>query len=223
MSEKERQRERQLEGMADILLSALVSSMVRNLNTSALQELGVALGLRAELDNLESTLTTIQAVLQDAEEKQWKSEAIRNWLIKLKEEAYDAEDVLDEFATEDLIQKAEKEKGVKSQVSSFFSLQNRLIFRIKMAHKLKNVRDRLESISMERSKFHLRELDINMEVFDIERRQTGSLVNESEIYGRGKEKKKSFKYCSLICLIKIILPFMPYGAWGAWEKQHLHS
>ena len=64
--------------MADILLSALVSSMVGNLNTSALQELGVALGLRAELDNLESTLTTIQAVLQDAEEKQWKSEAIRN-------------------------------------------------------------------------------------------------------------------------------------------------
>ncbi|XP_023912223.1 putative disease resistance protein RGA3 [Quercus suber] len=176
--------------MADILLSALVSSMVGNLNTSALQELGVALDLRAELDNLESTLSTIQAVLQDAEEKQWKSEAIRNWLRKLKEGAYDADDVLDEFATEALIQKAEKEKGVKSQVSSFFSLQNRLIFRMKMAHKLKNVRDRLESISMERSKFHLREGDINMEVFDIERRQTGSLVNESEIYGRGEEKEK---------------------------------
>ncbi|KAK4605443.1 hypothetical protein RGQ29_013484 [Quercus rubra] len=176
--------------MADILLSALVSSIVGNLNTSALQELGIALGLRDELDNLESTLSTIQAVLQDAEEKQWKSEAIRNWLRKLKEGAYDADDVLDEFATEALIQKAEKEKGVKSQVSSFFSLQNRLIFPIKMAHKLKNVRDRLESISMERSKFHLREGDINMEVFDIERRQTGSVVIESEIYGRGEEKEK---------------------------------
>ena len=71
-------RKRDREGMADILLSALVSSMVRNLNTSALQELRFALDLRAELDNLESTLTTIQAVLQDVEEKQWKSEAIRN-------------------------------------------------------------------------------------------------------------------------------------------------
>ena len=73
MSEKERHRERERDGMADILLSALVSSMVGNLNTSALQELGIALGLRDELDNLESTLSTIQAVLQDAEEKQWKS------------------------------------------------------------------------------------------------------------------------------------------------------
>ncbi|XP_030953291.1 putative disease resistance protein RGA3 [Quercus lobata] len=198
--------------MADILLSALVSSMVGNLNTSALQEFGVALDLRAELDNLESTLSTIQAVLQDAEEKQWKSEAIRNWLRKLKEGAYDADDVLDEFATEALIQKSEKEKGVTSQVSSFFSLQNRLIFRMKMAHKLKNVRDRLEAISMERSKFHLRELDINMEVFDIERRQTGSLVNESEIYGRGEEKEK---------IIQVLLTHVSdqdnlaiYAVWG---------
>ncbi|XP_030942309.1 putative disease resistance protein RGA4 [Quercus lobata] len=61
---------------------------------------------------------------------------------------------------------------------------------MKMAHKLKNVRDRLEAISMERSKFHLREGVINMEVLDIERRQTSSIVNESEIYGRGGEKEK---------------------------------
>ncbi|XP_030950178.1 disease resistance protein RGA2-like [Quercus lobata] len=106
--------------MVDILLSALVSSMVGNLNTSALQELGIALGLRDELDNLESTLSTIQAVLQDAEEKQWKSKPISNWLRNLKEGAYDADDVLDEFVTEALIQEAEKEKGLKSQTGIHF-------------------------------------------------------------------------------------------------------
>ncbi|XP_050263012.1 putative disease resistance protein RGA3 [Quercus robur] len=176
--------------MADVLLSALMSSMVRTLNARALQEFGVAWGLSTELEKLESTLSTIQAVLQDAEEKQWKSEAIGNWLRKLKDGAYDADDVLDEFATEALRRKVEREKGVKSQVSIFFSLRNRLIFRMKMADKLKNVRDKLEAISMERSKFHLREGVINMEVLDIERRQTSSIVNESEIYGRGGEKEK---------------------------------
>ncbi|XP_065617264.1 putative disease resistance protein RGA3 [Quercus suber] len=176
--------------MADVLLSALMSSMVRNLNARALQEFGVAWGLSTELEKLESTLSTIQAVLQDAEEKQWRSEAIWNWLQKLKDGAYDADDVLDEFATEALRRKVEREKGAKSQVSSFFSVRNRLIFRMKMAHKLKNVRDRLEAISMERSKFHLREGVISMEVLDIERRQTSSLVNESEIYGRREEKEK---------------------------------
>ena len=106
--------------MADVLLSSLVSSIMRSMNTLALKEFGIAWGLGTELNKLESTLSTIQAVLQDAEEKQWNSEAVRNWLRKLKDVAYDADNVLDEFATEALMRKVEREKGAASQVSSFF-------------------------------------------------------------------------------------------------------
>ena len=74
-----------------------------NLNTSALQEFGVAWGLGAELNNLKSTMSAIQSVLKDAEEKQWNSEAIRDWLGKLKDVACDADNVPDEFATEALM------------------------------------------------------------------------------------------------------------------------
>ncbi|XP_030941416.1 putative disease resistance protein RGA3 [Quercus lobata] len=112
-----------------------------------------------------------------------------DWLGKLKDVACDADNVLDEFATEALMRMVEREKGATSQVSRFFSLPNRLIFRMKMAHKLKNVRNRLDAISRERS-FHLGEGDKNMEAFDVEKRQTGSLVNESKIYGRDEEKEK---------------------------------
>ncbi|KAK4565100.1 hypothetical protein RGQ29_006956 [Quercus rubra] len=175
--------------MADLLLSAMVNTVVRTLNTSALKEFGVAWGLGAELDNLKSTMSAIRSVVKCAEEKQWNNEVITDWLGKLKDVACDADNVLDEFATEALMRKVEREKGATSQVSRFFSLPNRLIFRMKMAHKLKNVRDRLDAISRERS-FHLGEGDINMEAFDVEKRQTGSLVNESKIYGRDEEKKK---------------------------------
>jgi hypothetical protein len=147
--------------MADILLSALVNTVVGNLNSLVLKEIESAWGLRSELDNLRSTLSTIEAVLQDAEEKQWNDKPVRNWLGKLKDVAYDADDVLDEFATEALIRKVEREKGALSKVRRFFTLPNRLIFRMKMAHNLKNVRDKLEAISKERS-FHLREGVINM-------------------------------------------------------------
>ncbi|XP_023891745.1 putative disease resistance protein RGA3 [Quercus suber] len=176
--------------MADLLLSALVSTVVGNLNTSALQQFGVAWGLGAELDNLKSTMTSIQSVLQDAEEKQWNTRAIRDWLGKLKDVARDADNVLDEFATEALMRKVEREKGATSQVSRFFSLRNRLIFRLKMARELKNVRDRLDAISRERSEFHLSEGVINTEVVDVQRRKTCSLVKESVVYGRDEEKEK---------------------------------
>uniref|UniRef100_A0A2K1YAU9 Disease resistance N-terminal domain-containing protein n=1 Tax=Populus trichocarpa TaxID=3694 RepID=A0A2K1YAU9_POPTR len=137
--------------MADELVSTLVNTILGNLNTLALEELGVA----AELQNLESTLTTVQAVRQDAEQKQWKSEAVKNWLRKLKDAAYDADDVLDEFAIEDQIRRRQQ-KDLKKQVRSFFSLsQNPIVFRLQMVRKL-NLREKLDAIASEKNKFHLR-------------------------------------------------------------------
>uniref|UniRef100_A0A6N2NC24 Disease resistance N-terminal domain-containing protein n=1 Tax=Salix viminalis TaxID=40686 RepID=A0A6N2NC24_SALVM len=48
-----------------------------------------------------STVTTIQGVLHDAEEKVQKPLAqLEDWLGKLQEAVYDAEDLLDDFSTE---------------------------------------------------------------------------------------------------------------------------
>ncbi|WRX22674.1 NB-ARC - like 10 [Theobroma cacao] len=59
-----------------------------------------------------------------------------------------------------------------------------------MAHKLNDVREKLDAVAGERSKFHLREgmepLE-DREVSDTEWRKTSSLVNELEVYGRDRE------------------------------------
>ena len=96
--------------MADLLLSALVSTMVGNLYTSTLKEFGVAWGLGAELDNLKSTMSAIRSVVKYAEEKQWDNEVIMDWLGMLTDVACDADNVLDEFATEALMRKVERER-----------------------------------------------------------------------------------------------------------------
>ena len=44
----------------------------------------------------------IQAMLLDAEEQQVGSYAVRNWLKKLEDAMYDADDLLDGFSTEAL-------------------------------------------------------------------------------------------------------------------------
>ncbi|KAJ6959764.1 disease resistance protein RGA4 [Populus alba x Populus x berolinensis] len=59
-----------------------------------------------------------------------------------------------------------------------------------MAHKLKNVREKLDAIAKERQSFHLTEGVVEMETNSSDQRQIGSWVNKSEIYGRGKEKEE---------------------------------
>ncbi|KAJ6867448.1 hypothetical protein NC652_038610 [Populus alba x Populus x berolinensis] len=58
-----------------------------------------------------------------------------------------------------------------------------------MVHKLKNVREKLDAIAKERHNFHLIEGALEIEADSFDWRQTWSWVNESEIYGRGKEKQ----------------------------------
>ncbi|KAG5222846.1 disease resistance protein [Salix suchowensis] len=176
--------------MADAIVSALASTIVGNLNSSILQELGLAGGLETELENLKRTFRTIQAVLQDAEVKQWKDEAIKVWLGHLKDVAYDVDDLLDEFAIEAQCQ--QQRRGLKNQLRSFFSItHNPLVFRSRMAHKLKNMREKMDAIANDKNK-----LDLASGVGDIaadhtyDWRLTGSIVNESEILGRGKEKEE---------------------------------
>ena len=52
--------------------------------------------------NLKKTLLIVQAVLNDAEEKQVTESAMKLWLEDLRDLAYDMDDLLDAIATEAL-------------------------------------------------------------------------------------------------------------------------
>ena len=59
-------------------------------------------GVESDLERLEKTLSTVKAVLLDAEEQQFHNQELTVWLGQLKEVFYDAQDVLDEFECEAL-------------------------------------------------------------------------------------------------------------------------
>ncbi|KAF2296408.1 hypothetical protein GH714_037787 [Hevea brasiliensis] len=70
-------------------------------------EIILAWNLKDDLKGLQESLKMIRAVLQDTEEQQTTREPVRLWLKKLQEAAYDAEDVFDELAYENLRRKVE--------------------------------------------------------------------------------------------------------------------
>ncbi|KAL4351951.1 hypothetical protein GQ457_06G026780 [Hibiscus cannabinus] len=174
--------------MADVLLSPLVSTILENLSSLFLEEVVLARSLKTQLKSLESTLTTIQAVLLDAEEKQSKSAALKDWLDKLKHAAYDVEDMLDDFKQE--ARECSLRKDARSKVYSFLFPRIPLSFRIKMGRKFKDAREKLDAIAAEKNKFHLTEGAGDVTTQPNEDRQTSSLVKESQVFGREDEKEK---------------------------------
>ncbi|KAJ8646477.1 hypothetical protein MRB53_008225 [Persea americana] len=143
--------------MAESLLSPLLKVVFDKLVSLITEEHRPQSGVHKEMDRLRSTLTTIQAVLEDAEEQQVKDNSVKHWLGELKDAAYDADDILDEFMTEALWRKIESEDHhMMNKVHSFLSHSyNPLFFNHRMGHKIKVVRERLDAIASDRSKFHL--------------------------------------------------------------------
>uniref|UniRef100_A0A2N9G2B7 NB-ARC domain-containing protein n=1 Tax=Fagus sylvatica TaxID=28930 RepID=A0A2N9G2B7_FAGSY len=108
---------------------------------------------RSDLEKLKDTVSTIKAVLLDAEEKQASDHRLNHWLGKLRDVLHDAENVLDEFNYRVLLKEVMKKYGSTSKkVRDFFSSSNPLASRFKLAHKIKDVRKRVDDIAADKDK-----------------------------------------------------------------------
>ncbi|XP_059275555.1 putative disease resistance protein RGA3 [Lycium ferocissimum] len=81
------------------MAEAFLQVLLDNLSSFIQGELGFFFGFKEEFEKLSSRFTTIQAVLEDAQEKQLKDKSIKNWLQKLNIAAYEVDDILDECKT----------------------------------------------------------------------------------------------------------------------------
>ena len=85
--------------MVEAVPFGIVTHLLVKLGSSTFQELGLIYDIDKELTKLESTLSTIRDVLSDAEEKQETSHLVQEWMRKLKDVVYRADNVLDVFET----------------------------------------------------------------------------------------------------------------------------
>ncbi|KAF7112273.1 hypothetical protein RHSIM_RhsimUnG0246400 [Rhododendron simsii] len=110
------------------------------------------------LKRLKLKLLGLNKVLNDAEDKQINDPAVKEWLDELKGAVYDAEDLVDEIATEALRCKMEAEyqsgsNQVQSLISSFAKL-----FDDEIESKLEKMIDTLEDFMEQKDVLGLREV-----------------------------------------------------------------
>jgi Leucine-rich repeat (LRR) protein len=132
------------------------------------------------LKELKTTFLTLNAVFEDAEELQVTKTSVKEWLDELKDAIYDAEDVLDEVASEEL-----RGKVRKLSISAF-----RNSFAKEIELKIKKVLERLKILAQQIDLLGLR---VGVGGKLSERLPTTSLVEESDICGRNDEKEAIIK------------------------------
>ena len=136
------------------------------------------------LRKLKTTLLSVNAVLEDAEDKQFTKPDVKDWLDELKDAIYDAEDILDEIATKDLQWKLDARFGIiASKVRNPISAS---LFVNKIEEKIKDAVDRLEDLERKMSGLALR-ASVGGQPF--ERLPTTSLVEISDVLGRHDDKE----------------------------------
>ena len=177
--------------MAESILFDVATSLITKLGSLAIKECQLFCGVQDELHKLTQTISDMKAVLLDAEEKQFLNDEVKNWISKVKEAFYDAEDLIDEFAYETLRRQviANDKRGAK-EVRQFFSLPHRIAFRFQMSHKIKDIRDNLKAIDADKNQFNFSERMINTRDDELrKRRETSSFICDDEVVGRDHDKK----------------------------------
>lgn len=115
--------------MAEIVLSGVVDRIIHGLGSAAVHEIALLWGVNDELSGLQETISTIKAVLLDAEKKQFHNNEVRAWLKRLENAFYDADDLEDEFNTEAALPKQRMLGSTEmTKVWTFFSTPNQLAF-----------------------------------------------------------------------------------------------
>ncbi|XP_022004638.1 putative disease resistance protein At3g14460 [Helianthus annuus] len=175
--------------MAEAAAAALVKVIFEKLADEAFKKYARSQNIHSELKELGSTLSQIQALLNDASHKEITDESVRLWLNSLQHLAYDIDDVLDEVATEAM----HRELTPESEAST--SMVRKLIptccTNFSLSHRLS---PKLDSITTQLQQLYKAKAGLGLIVKDEKpknyNRGNETSLLESDVIGREIEKEK---------------------------------
>ena len=178
--------------VGEAVVSSFLAVVIDKLIAGPLLEYARRQKVDMTLQEWRKKLLRIEAVMNDAEEKQIRERAVKVWLDDLKALAYDIEDVLDELVTKaNRHSLTEGPQPRSSKVRKFIPTfhPSRSVFNGKISKKIKKITEDLDTIANRKFDLYLRE-GVGEFSFSAEERLTTSLVDEFGVYGRDADREK---------------------------------
>ncbi|QCD90892.1 disease resistance protein RPM1 [Vigna unguiculata] len=120
------------------MAEALLGIVIENLQSLCRDQFSSFLGVDQQTQKLSSNLTAIRAVFRDAERKQIKNHAVKDWLQKLTDAAYVLDDILDECSIH-----STKMHSVDGHTSRLSRLHPKdILFRFHIGKRMKDITQR---------------------------------------------------------------------------------
>ncbi|KAI8562435.1 hypothetical protein RHMOL_Rhmol03G0037600 [Rhododendron molle] len=173
--------------MAEAILTGAAANVLSNLGSYAIQHIGLRSDVKRELRKMETNISTIKNVLLDAQDQQMSNRAVKEWLERLKLILYDAEDLLDEVATET---KRSQVESLMRKVYYFFTSSNPLVFRNVVGRKIRDIGKRLDEIVLQMYAFKFVVKLVERPIQINRREETTSFVNTVTVIGRDADKEQ---------------------------------
>ncbi|XP_050112973.1 putative disease resistance RPP13-like protein 1 [Malus sylvestris] len=174
--------------LGEVFLAAFLQLLLDRLTPREILEyLGNFRGVGQKLEKWRTTLSTIGAVLSDAEERQLTEGGVKLWLDDLRDLAYDIEDMLDKFAVKMLKRMIEG----RDQASTSRKVR-RSFYKVKLSFdmnsEMKKITKRLQDISERKDKFGLK--DTGTSVKESRSLPSSGVLDEKLVVGRDGDKGK---------------------------------
>ncbi|XP_026414602.1 putative disease resistance protein RGA3 [Papaver somniferum] len=167
-----------------------VTEIIKKVLPVIAQQISLAWGVKDDLRKLKDTLESIQALISDAEKKQVNYDTVKLWLRRLKDVVYDADDVMDEFVYETMRRHAVGGQ-FKHKVRALVLSSNPLVFKFKMARKIRALNVRLDQIYKDSKMYKLQNITQNNPTGVLQSNRLTSSVGGADSIFLGREAAKS--------------------------------
>ncbi|CAL5379418.1 unnamed protein product [Camellia sinensis] len=173
-----------------IFISPFVQAMVDKLSSYLINLVSTA-EVGTSIQNLKKALEDLETLLADAENKQVYDKDIKNWLEEVQPLAYDADDLLDDFATEALERKLMAEETTMGRRSAKFPRLSSIVpFNLKNGSKLNEITSQLQEVATKGKDLGLDKRLVGRMSTGLWQRSQTTCLKEPHIHGRDEDMKQ---------------------------------
>ncbi|KAK9987900.1 hypothetical protein SO802_028139 [Lithocarpus litseifolius] len=125
------------------MTEAVVSGVMTRIGDLLEQEVKFLFGVRNQVEMLQTELRLMQSLLKDADAKQDESETVRQWVAEIRDLAYDADDIIANYA---LTVGSRKGGGIRKFINRSSCILDEVVTVRKVGSKIEDIKAKVTSL-----------------------------------------------------------------------------